>query len=302
MCTSMTDANDNFTASGAVSEKRRMTPAFELEADFALVAERAAENPEEMLLPGIWVTEPMFDEDGWVVGRNYVAFYDADEVDEGGRRALFLGSRYYREAMTHQDADERDVRIDCFKAAEMFYLHAAKRGNAQAYANLGYIYSYDRCEGDYWPCLVLWMSDYDIEAARRAVDSFDCDRRAYECYLKAAEAGVGEACYKVGDLLSWGRGCAHDADAAFQWFRRGFDIGLDAGDELVSGAAALRLGQSFEEGAGCEQDFKEALAWYRIAAVGLQLTVAQGCWYYESSLKRACDGKRRMMQEIDGSY
>ena len=46
--------------------------------------------------------------------------------------------------------DEHEKRIMCFQAAELLYLHASKKGNPIGDLNLGYVYSYDRCEGRYW--------------------------------------------------------------------------------------------------------------------------------------------------------
>ena len=106
-------------------------------------------------LPGIWVTRPVTDSGGGVVGRMREMLYPfavsdlaSDDVD--GEDALYYGGRYYDEAMGYTDPHDHDMRIECFQAAELLYRHAAGRGNTVAYLCLGYVYSYDRCEGRYW--------------------------------------------------------------------------------------------------------------------------------------------------------
>lgn len=281
-------------------EKRLAVRAFELEADWATVAARAAEEGDRFRLPGIWITPPALNELGEIEGRTYAGFYDAEEHDPGGEEALYWGSCYYREAMEHQDAAEHEVRVDCFKAAEVLYLHAAKRGNVIAFVNLGYVYSYDRCENDYWEQKVLWMSDEDVKRASALRKSFSREQHAYECYLKAAEAGDPEACYKVGDLIRDGRGCEQDEVAAFGWFERAFELGRTDQD-VCWGSAALRLATCCEEGRGCEQDFARAREWYEVAVAGLRAAVNSGNWYYEKSLTHAEHGLARVRQELSGA-
>ena len=43
---------------------------------------------------------------------------------------------------------------------------------------------------------------------------------AYECFRHAAEAGIAEGCYKLGDVLAEGRGCAADHAKALDMFLR----------------------------------------------------------------------------------
>jgi hypothetical protein len=60
---------------------------------------------------------------------------------------LGAGADYYNEAMSCDWRTER--RVECFRAAEVLYLHASRLGNAMADDDLTYVYSYDRCEGNY---------------------------------------------------------------------------------------------------------------------------------------------------------
>lgn len=74
----------------------------------------------------------------------------ADISDPDGSIALGLGGMYYEEGMHYTAASERQKRVDCFRAAEILYRHAAGRGNAIGWLCLRYVYAYDRCEGRYF--------------------------------------------------------------------------------------------------------------------------------------------------------
>lgn len=159
--------------------------------------------------------------------------------------------------------------------------------------NLGYIYSYDRCENEYWDrTLRIINGDDDAYAWQCPHDEW-----AYQCFAYAAGCGDAEACYKLGDLLRWGRGCEKDEAAAFRWYREAYEKAKDE-DGPWWGPAALRLGTCYEEGIGCEPDFELARMWYGIARAGLAAMVDAGDWYYKRSLKQAEDGLLRMEQEL----
>ena len=121
-----------------------------LELDFG--ASRIYPNDDK--LPGIWVTEPVVDAGGNDLGRTYTMAYPSGSADADGEDALYYGGCYYDEGMGYTDPADHDKRVDCFRAAEVFYRHSAGRGNAVANLCLGYVYSYDRCEGGYWRDLV----------------------------------------------------------------------------------------------------------------------------------------------------
>lgn len=67
---------------------------------------------------------------------------------------------------------------------------------------LGYVYAYDRCEGRYF------RSYYNNSG--EVPPKPDTDVLAYECFRHAAEAEIAEGCYKLGDMLAEGKGCAAD--------------------------------------------------------------------------------------------
>lgn len=238
--------------------------------------------------PTVWITERVEDMDGNYLGRTYVRPYPfGEQPDPEGRDALELGGRYYVEGMGFTDVADHKARIDCFRAAELLYLHAAERGNPYAWQNLGYVYSYDRCEGRY----------YDQWAG--GVDPFPCDERAFECYSRAAEAGLAEATYKLGDMHKRGAGCNPDAAEAFRCYRRAFEQGK--GDHpVVWGSVALRLADCYENAFGCEQSFEKSLKWYEQAVTGLDIAVREGEWFYDKALASARNGVKRCKQELRG--
>lgn len=255
-------------------------------------------------LPGIWITEPILDGEGGYDGRTYImvypvpSFYDefhpgADPGDEDGSIALHYGGCYYDEGMGYTDPADREKRVDCFRAAEVLYRHSAGRGNVLANMCLGYVYSYDRCEGRYWvdPMTLETEEDYRRPYPR--------EERAFDCFSIAAEADIPEACYKLGDLYKHGIGCEPDAASAYSWYLRASKLALDGEAPVVLGSIALRLAECFEEGFGCEQSFSCALQMYRNAAEALEFAVENGEPWYEKALSNARAGAKRCMQEIE---
>ena len=225
---------------------------------------------------------------------------DADRItledtpnDEGGWQALEEGAQYYVEAMGYTDIADHDERIKCFRAAEVLYLEAAEKGNPYAWQNLGYIYSYDRCEGQY-----LGVegpdSSKDPEGALQARET-----RAFECYQHAADAGLPEATYKLGDMYKHGTGCEADAVEAFRCYKQAFDLGKNE-HPVIWGSVALRLADCYENAFGCEQSFAKALKWYEQAVTGLDIAVRDGEWFYKKALASAQDGVKRCKQELRG--
>ena len=215
-----------------------------------------------------------------------------DDDDADGWLALRWGAEYYEEGMgvTGGEPWERAWRVDCFRAAELLYLWAASKGNPVAYLNLGYVYSYDRCEGRYWR-----------DGTLAEGEPYPREERAVECFCAAADAGEPEACYKLGDLVRRGEGCEPSLTRAFELYQRAWDLGRMS-DPAVWASAALRLGNACEYGEGCEQDFDRALGWYHHAEVGLGIAVEGGATWYKRARASAHDGALRCRQELDGRY
>ena len=250
-------------------------------------------------LPHIWITEPILDGEGGYDGRTYTMIYPHPSHlfpslgdDEDGEDALYYGGSYYDEGMGYSDPADHDKRIDCFRAAEVFYRHSAGRGNAVANLCLGYVYSYDRCEGRYWRDPMTLKTDEDYERP------YPREERAFECFSIAADAGIPEACYKLGDMYREGVGCEPDAATAHDWYLRASKLAMMNGETpVVLGSIALRLAGCFEEGFGCEQSFSCALQMYRHAARALDAAVDAGEAWYEKALVDARAGVKRCEQE-----
>lgn len=266
---------------------------------FEVILDVMIDYPNGDKLPGIWITEPIFNDEGGSDGRTYVMAYPyADhehpfpgDDDEDGNDALFYGGGYYDEGMSYTDPADHEKRIECFQAAELLYRHAAGRGNAVASLCLGYVYSCDRCEGRYWrdPMTLETEEDYRRPYPRK--------ERAFECLSEAAEADIPEACYKLGDLRKCGIGCEPNAAEAFRWYVRASELATHE-RPVILGSIALRLAGCYEEGFGCALDFSKALEWYKKAAAGLEFAVENGETWYEKALAGARAGVKRCQQEV----
>lgn len=230
---------------------------------------------------GVPYYDDTFDEDD--------EYTTADISDPDGSIALGLGGMYYEEGMHYTVASERRKRIDCFRAAEILYRHAAGRGNAIGWLCLGYVYAYDRCEGKYF------RSYYDKFG--EVPPKPDTDVLAYECFRHAAEAGIAEGCYKLGDMLAEGRGCAADHAKALDMFLRAYRYGRK-GTPRIWGSVALRLGRSYANARGCALDYGRALHWYTIACTGLEIEVRSGGAAYDARLLEAEAGVMDMRKAI----
>ena len=262
-------------------------------------------------LPGLTITALIYDVDddghefpcGRVLERPYPPTDDVleeygfdphgdDNPVDTGDWAVHEGARFYNEAMSYTDPSDHGKRIDCFRMAELLYLHGDEAGNVYAYVDLGYIYSYDRCEGHYWRGMDALDADPDD------LDPYPTNERAYNFYRLAADAGEPQSCYSVGDMLRSGRGCEPDLKEAFAWYQKAYQLGLKD-SPVVWASAALRLARCYEEGEGVTHSFQEALDWYDRAVTGLEIAVRRGQHWYRNSLQSARDGRTRCEQELE---
>lgn len=92
--------------------------------------------------------------------------------------------------------------------------NAPRPTSAIGWLCLGYVYAYDRCEGRYFRSYYNNFGEVPPKP--------DTDVLAYECFCHAAEAGIAESCYKLGDVLAEGRGCAADHAKALDMFLRAY--------------------------------------------------------------------------------
>lgn len=252
--------------------------------------------PNGDVLPSIWVTVPVVDENEDYIGRTCIMKYpspydDGYSEDTYGWDALYYGGGYVDEGMSYADAADHDKRIDCFKAAEILYRHSEGRGNVVASMCLGYLYSYNRCEGDFY---VDPSTSKTSEGRNRP---YPREERAFECFRVGAEADICEACYKLGDQYKNGVGCEPNAAEAFRWYVRASEL-MESERPVILGSVALRLGTCYEDGFGCELDFARALEWYRKAVEGLEIAVEHGEVWYTKALANARAGVKRCAQEV----
>lgn len=257
---------------------------------FELMFEEFTEYSNGDKLPGIWVTDAVYDPDGRYLGHTYAWPYVPND-DPTGDDALYYGSELYDDGMRVSDPEFAEARQDCFKAAELLFRHAAGKGNAIGNLCLGYVYYYDRCGGAYWknPDTLETGADY-----RRP---FPRSKRAFECFKAASEAGIEEGSYKLGDCYKTGNGCDIDEKKAFESYMLAKDQSEGAAPYLLGGIA-LRLAGCLEEGIGVEHDFGRALVQYKRAEELLDAAVRSGDWFYKKSLAGARDGIKRCRQEL----
>jgi hypothetical protein len=142
-------------------------------------------------------------------------------------------------------------------------------GNAQALCNLGYIHAYGR------------TGKVDLV-------------RAASCFERAAGMGNAEACYRLADLLSSGKGMERDPERAMALYRKAYDIAKDDDYAAVRGSAALRLAEE------CERDVianggshAQVLDLYVDAEMALEEAVEEGMGWYAGPLERARRGADR---------
>lgn len=241
--------------------------------------------------PGIWITR-LREKEGQAPRRTYIDLYPTGgSGDPDGSRAFRFGSDYYVEGMTYVDAADLEKRIECFQAAEILYLNAAEKGNVDAILSLGYVYSYNRCEGKFFQDFRRAETEEDY---RRKVDH---RQRAFECFSAAAEYDIPEAYYKLGDMYQKGMGCEESPESAFRCFVQAYKL-CSPLDVYGRSGAALRLASCYERAYGCSHCFERALDLYEEAQQLFERIVSSGDWFYEKSLDAAKDGARRMRQEL----
>ncbi|MDE5887410.1 MAG: hypothetical protein K2H46_07480 [Muribaculaceae bacterium] len=86
------------------------------------------------------------------------------------------------------------------------------------------------------------------------------ENKAFECYLKAAEAGHCEAQYEVGVCYRQGEGCQQNFLKAFEWYEKAVAQG--------NTKAMVNCGILYDNGLGVDKDYRKALEYYNKAAEG----------------------------------
>ena len=270
------------------------------------VDRRGWKGPER--LPRLWLSEPRFDGvRGRSEGRVFVEAYPHDP-DPQGWHAYGLARKYLSEGLTYApgaveegSTDERAavyrarrLRRDCFRAAEILYLHGMRAGNEAARTGLATLYRFDMCEGAYWSGLREKRARH-----RKAIDPL---RRAFALFEQAACAGSAEGSFNLGEMLREGTGCEQDLERAHRCFELAYERAVQRDDEELCGKAALGIAQDLAQGAGVVHDFASAREWYAAAATHLQEAFDSGQWHCKRCLVEARLGVSCMDQELSGSY
>ncbi|MDE6792342.1 MAG: hypothetical protein K2J48_04595, partial [Muribaculaceae bacterium] len=86
------------------------------------------------------------------------------------------------------------------------------------------------------------------------------ENKAFECYLKAAEAGHCEAQYEVGVCYRQGEGCQQNFLKAFEWYEKAVAQG--------NTKAMVNCGILYDNGLGVDKEYRKALEYYNKAAEG----------------------------------
>ena len=208
--------------------------------------------------------------------------------------AWSFGYNYYYEGISTSAKENLGKRIDCFRAAELLYLHAAARGDIRSHSGLGKIYANDYAEGHYFDAIKNNLF------ANLVLPKEEIRAKAYQHMSYAAAHDDIEGSYLLGDLLREGIGCDVDMDAAFQSYQKAWQLTqrMMRPSEAFLGSSAWRIARAYEEGEGCPCDYDAALQWYETANLNLEISVDSGAWYLDIERAGAKRGLLRMRQEI----
>ena len=127
-----------------------------------------------------------------------------------------------------------------YKKARKYYEMAVKTGYPLPAENLGYIYYYG------------FGTEVNYELA-------------YRYFSMAALQGYIEATYKVGDMFRYGYYVDKSEMAAFDLYKKAYDLYTNTDDFDRGGNVIKRMGDAFYEGIGTEPDPVTALMFYQRA-------------------------------------
>jgi TonB family protein len=150
-----------------------------------------------------------------------------------------------------------------------WFRKAADQGNAEAQANIGWLYKNGRGVKQDYAAAMEWYSkaanqgDGNAEGAvgwlyQQGLGVTQDYAEAMSWYQKAAEHGNIVAQTSVGWLYQTGRGVKQNYSEALTWYQRA----ASKGDAL----ARNNIGTLYENGSGVDRDYKSAMAWYYQAA------------------------------------
>jgi TPR repeat protein len=150
------------------------------------------------------------------------------------------------------------------RAATGWYLKAAQQGNIDAQFALGRNYSSaENVDQDHFTG-ISWYLKAGEQGDARALMTLGhlfgggLDHMATASFRRAAQLGVAEAQFFLGQQYSAGKGVPQDFYQAFAWFSR-------AGEQGYAQAQSA-MGSCYLTGNGVARNFSQALAWFQKAA------------------------------------
>ena len=148
-------------------------------------------------------------------------------------------------------------------------LKAAKQGDANAQANLGYMYQEGRVVAQNYGEAIRWYGEAADQGETTSQNNLGAMYQAglgvaqnyaaaLRWYRKAAERGNATAQRNLGAMYYKGDGVLRDYTEAARWYRKAAEQG-DSDSQFI-------LGVRYEHGQGVPQDYEEAARWYWLAA------------------------------------
>ena len=209
---------------------------------------------------------------------------------------------WFRKA-ERKDSSARIALGDCYlygrgvekdgRKGMMYYLMAAKKGDARAKYSLGLFYEtgvgaeQDKVEAADWYRQAAEQGLFDGQLAlgrcyENGIGVEANGAEAVKWYRMAATGGSELGQYELARCCENGIGMEKNAEEAVTWFRKAAERGLPE--------ARYELGRCCENGIGMkEKDREEAVKWYRLAAEQSNLSAVGALKRLESSVKENAD-------------
>jgi TPR repeat protein len=156
-----------------------------------------------------------------------------------------------------------------YETAVTEFTKLAEKGDANAQANLGYMYyagegvPQDFEKAVYWYRKAATQGNRDAQYNLAVSYAFGEGTKqdlteAAIWYRRAGEQGHVVSQYSLGISYAYGEGVPQDQKEAARWFKKAADQGY--------ARAQVHLGSMYHTGEGVEQNYSEAVRWYRLAA------------------------------------